>query len=153
MTISRIFLSAGLITCICWLTACVSGQPTDSATAAYSAATSQDPAARQAAEAQSPGGKKPVWSVPTEAEVAAALEKKYLDATKDFVKLKKNDELMFCKRYREIGTTIAKINCLTASQVRVQVDNMDKYRDDMRNKSGKCTFGAGTSNAPCSAGQ
>ena len=91
--------------------------------------------------------------MPTEAEVAAALEKKYLDATKDFVKLKKNDELMFCKRYREIGTTIAKINCLTASQVRVQVDNMDKYRDDMRNKSGKCTFGAGTSNAPCSAGQ
>ena len=89
-----------------------------------------------------------MWSVPTEAEVAAALEKKYLDATKDFVKLKKNDELMFCKRYREIGTTIAKINCLTASQVRVQVDNMDKYRDDMRNKSGKCTFGAGTATLP-----
>ena len=152
MTIKN-FLSAGLITAICWLTACASGQPTDSASAAYSAATSQDPAARQAAAAQSPGAKKPVWSVPTEAEVAAALEKKYLDATKDFVKLKKNDQLMFCKRYREIGTTIAKINCLTAAQVRVQVDNMDQYRDDMRNRSGKCTFGAGTSNAPCSSGQ
>ena len=153
MNISKRFLSAGLITAICWLTACASGQPTDSATAAYSAATSQDPAARQAAAAQSPGGKKPVWSVPTEAEVAAALEKKYLDATKDFVKLKKNDELMFCKRYREIGTSIARINCLSASEVRVQVDNMDKYRDDMRNKSGKCTFGAGSSGAPCSGGQ
>ena len=153
MNYQQSFLSAGLITCICWLTACASGQPTDSATAAYSAATSQDPAARQSGRSQNPGGKKPVWTVPTEAEVAAALEKKYLDATKDFVKLKKNDELMFCKRYREIGTTIAKINCLTASQVRVQVDNMDKYRDDMRNKSGKCTFGAGTGNAPCSAGQ
>ncbi len=90
----------------------------------------------------------------TEAEVAAALEKKYLDATKDFVKLKKNDELMFCKRYREIGTSIRQDQLShrgTAAQT--QVDNMDKYRDDMRNKSGKCTFGAGTGNAPCSAGQ
>ena len=57
--------------------------------------------------------------------MAAALEKKYLDATKDWVKLKKNDELMFCKRYREIGTSIPKINCITASEVRTQVDNMD----------------------------
>ena len=66
--------------------------------------------------------------------------------------LKKNDELMFCKRWREIGTSIAKINCLTAAQVRTQVDNMDQYRDDMRNRSGKCTLGAGVGNAPCSAG-
>ena len=152
MTNSKGYFSAGLITGICWLTACASGQPTDSVSAAYSAATSQDPAAQQAAS-QSANGKKPVWSVPTEEEVAAALEKKYLDATKDFVKLKKHDELMFCKRYREIGTSIAKINCLTASEVRVQVDNMDQYRDDMRNKSGRCTRGAGTAGAPCSAGQ
>jgi len=152
MTNSKGYFSAGLITCICWLAACATGQPTDSVSAAYSAATSQDPAARQAAS-QSANGKKPVWSVPTEAEVAAALEEKYLDATKDFVKLKKNDELMFCKRYREIGTSIAKINCLTASEVRVQVDNMDQYRDDMRNKSGRCTRGAGTAGAPCGAGQ
>jgi hypothetical protein len=147
---SKGYICACLLACVCWLTACASGQPTDSVTAAYSAATSQDPAARQATP---PGAKKPVWSVPTEAEVAAALEKKYLDATTDFVKLKKNDELMFCKRYREIGTSIPKINCLTAAQVRTQVDNMDQYRDDMRNKSGRCTAGAGSSNAPCGAGQ
>ncbi|HET9473136.1 MAG TPA: hypothetical protein VFO82_04535, partial [Steroidobacteraceae bacterium] len=79
--------------------------------------------------------------MPTEEEVATALEKKYLDATKDFVKLKKNDELMFCKRYREIGSSIARINCITAAEVRTQVDNMTQYRDDMRNKSGKCTRG------------
>jgi hypothetical protein len=146
---NKAYLSAGLIACICWLAACASGQQTDSAKAAYAAATSQDPSARQAA----PKGKKPVWSVPTEAEVAAALEKKYLDATKDWVKLKKNDELMFCKRYREIGTSIPKINCITVSEVRTQVDHMTQYRDDMRNKSGKCTFGAGGGGGPCSAGQ
>ena len=68
-----------------------------------------------AAAARSTNGRKPVWTIPTEAEVAASLETKYLEAVKDFVKLKKNDELMFCKRWREIGTSIAKINCLTAA--------------------------------------
>ena len=133
-----IYLTALLIPFL-GLGACASGPP-DSATTAYAAATSQDPAARQAAAAPS-DGKKPVWTVPSEAEVAAALEKKYLDATTDFVKLKKHDELMFCKRYREIGSSIARINCLTSAEVRTQVDNMTQYRDDMRNKMGKCTRG------------
>jgi len=145
------FLAVGMVAAGCWIAGCASGQPTDSVTAAYAAATSDDPAAAAAARASN--GKKPVWTVPTEAEIAASLEKKYLDATKDFVKLKKNDELMFCKRYREIGTSIAKINCITASEVRVQVDNMTQYRDDMRNRSGRCTMGAGVGDAPCAAGQ
>ena len=125
---------------VCALYGCASSGPTDSMAAAYSAASSPDVAARQAAAAPA-NGKKPTWSVPSEAEVATAMEKKYLDATKDFVKLKKNDELMFCKRYREIGSSIARINCLTLAEVRTQVDNMDQYRDDMRNKGGKCTRG------------
>lgn len=146
------FVAAVVISTACWSAGCASGgQPTDSVSSAYAAATSDDPTA--AASARVRNGKKPVWTIPTEAELAAALEKKYLDATKDFVKLKKNDELMFCKRYREIGTSIAKINCLTASEVRVQVDHMDQYRDDMRNRSGKCTMGAGVGAAPCAAGQ
>lgn len=136
--------------CVCLLAACASG-PTDSVNAAYAAATSKDAASPTPAPANN--GKKPTWSVPTETEVAAALEKKYLEATRDFVKLKKNEELMFCKRYREIGSSIARINCLTVAEVRTQVDQMDQYRDDMRNRSGKCTLGAGVGAAPCSAGQ
>jgi len=131
-----IYFAAALVPLL-GLGACASSGPADSATSAYAAATSQDSAPPQAA-APTPGGKKPVWTVPSEAEVAAALEKKYLDATTDFVKLKKNDEIMFCKRYREIGSSIARINCLTSAQVRTQVDNMTQYRDDMRNKMGKC---------------
>lgn len=150
MKFTRTLANVAIAASIFWLAACASG-PTDSVNAAYAAATSKDPAATQGAS-QATNGKKPVWSVPSEEEVAKSLEKKYLDATKDFVKLKKNDELMFCKRYREIGSSIARINCLTAAQVRTQVDNMDQYREDMRNKSGKCTHGAGTITAPCSAG-
>ena len=130
-----------VVTCVCLLSACASSGTTDSMAAAYSVASSPEAAARAAAAPQAANAKKPTWSVPSEAEVAAALEKKYLDATKDFVKLKKKDELMFCKRYREIGSSIARINCLTSAQVRTQVDNMDQYRDDMRNKGGKCTRG------------
>jgi hypothetical protein len=135
--------------CLCLLAACASG-PTDSVNAAYASATSKTAAAPAPTPAD---GKKPVWSVPSEAEIAAGMEKKYIEATKDFVKLKKNDELMFCKRYREIGSSIARINCLTVAEVRTQVDNMEKYREDMRNRSGKCTMGAGVGGAPCSAGQ
>jgi len=122
--------------------ACASGGQTDSATSAYAVATSNDPAARQS-PAPATNGKKPVWTVPTEEEVAAALDKKYLDAAKDFVKLKKDGELRFCKRYREIGSSIARINCITESELRTQVDNMSQYRDDMRNKVGKCVMGKG----------
>jgi hypothetical protein len=141
---SRSLVSTGLVASMTWLSACASGPP-DSATAAYSAATSQDPAVREKAAAGKSDGKKPLWTVPTEEEVAAALDQKYLDAARDFVKLKKDGELRFCKRYREIGSSIARINCITESELRTQVDNMNQYRDDMRNKSGKCTRQVGCS--------
>src|SRR5262245_24269696 len=138
MNFTRVLMTSSILGSIAWLGACASG-PTDSVNAAYAAATA-NPASRQAAQTTTEG-KKPVWSVPSEQEVGAALEKKYLDVTKDFVKLKKNDDIMFCKRYREIGSSIARINCLTVAEVRTQVDNMDQYRQDMRNRSGKCTLG------------
>lgn len=111
-----------------------------------------DPAQRATKMASTKG---PGWTVPTEAEVAKALEgnKDMEAAAADLVKLKKDNELMFCKRYKEIGSNLPTITCLTTAQLRERVENMNKYRDDMRNKVGKCTMGAGVGNAPCSAGQ
>lgn len=142
--------TAGIVASVFSLYACATGGTPDTMTAAFAVATSQDPSVRQAAAAPAADGKKPVWSVPTEEEVATALEKKYLDATTDFVKLRKNDEIVFCKRYREIGSSIARINCLSAAEVRTQVDNMTQYRDDMRNKGSKCTRGR-AGGPPCGA--
>jgi hypothetical protein len=142
--------TAALVASIFGLHACATGGSPDTMTAAFAAATSEDPSVRQTAATPAADGKKPVWSVPSEKEVAATLEKKYLDATTDFVKLKKNDEIVFCKRYREIGSSIARINCLTAAEVRTQVDNMTQYRDDMRNKGSKCTRGR-AGGPPCGA--
>jgi hypothetical protein len=81
------------------------------------------------------------WTVATEAEVAAALDKQLYEAAKDLVKLKKDGELMFCKRYKEIGSNIPTLKCINTAQLRTRVENMSNYRDEMRNKSGKCTRG------------
>jgi len=82
----------------------------------------------------------PHWSGATEAEVAAALDKKFEEAARGYVKLKKDGVLMFCKRYRVIGSSIPTIQCITEAQLRNQVENMDQYRDRMRN-IGKCPHG------------
>jgi hypothetical protein len=95
------------------------------------------------AEAQ----KKPVWAVATEAETAAALDQKFQQAAKGYVKLKKDGVLLFCKKQREIGSNIPTIHCLTESQLRNQVETMDDYRQRRRDAA-KCTHGVG-----CGAGQ
>jgi hypothetical protein len=73
--------------------------------------------------------------------VAAALDEKTFEAAKGLVWLKKDGKLMFCKRYKEIGSAIPTTKCITEAQLRIRVENMANYRDDMRNKSGKCTRG------------
>jgi hypothetical protein len=148
------YLLASLVATVLVAAGCATSQSQDNQAAAYAAATSADPAVRaaistEAALAMAASGKpKPVWTVPSEEEVASTLgEAKYVDATRGWVALKKDDELRFCKRYREIGSSVARINCLSEGEVRAQVDNMSKYRDDMRNRSGKCTMKVG-----CGAG-
>jgi hypothetical protein len=117
----------GLVIVILGLSACASAPPPDEAPAPASG--QKKPAAR--------------WSVATEAEVAAVLDKELMEAARDLVKLKKGDELMFCKRYREVGSNIPTLKCITEAQLRVRVQNMTNYREEMRNKSGKCTRGVG----------
>ncbi len=89
-----------------------------------------------------PAGEKarPVWSVATEAETAAALDAKFQEAAKSYVKLKKDGVLMFCKKQREIGSNIPTIHCLTEEQLRLRVERMEEYRSRQRN-IGKCPHG------------
>jgi type IV pilus biogenesis protein CpaD/CtpE len=100
------------------------------------------------AAAQKPGAR---WTVATEEEVAAALDKQLYDAARGLVKLKKDGELMFCKRYREVGSNIRTLKCITVPELRTRVENMTNYRDDMRNKAGKCTLGR-AGGPPCGGG-
>jgi hypothetical protein len=90
------------------------------------------------------------WTVASEQEVAAKLDEKLFEAAKGLVWLKKDDELLFCKRSRDIGSAIPTIKCINEAQLRTRVENMTKYRDDMRNRGGKCTLGR-AGGPPCGA--
>jgi hypothetical protein len=98
-----------------------------------------------AVTACTPNQKKHQWAVATEAEVAAALDAEFENAAKGFVKLKRDGQIVFCKRSRDVGSNIATLKCITEAQLRLQVENMTRYRDEMRHKGGRCTHGVGCS--------
>jgi hypothetical protein len=87
------------------------------------------------------GQKRYKWSKASEAEVAAQLDKKFWEAAKAYVQLKRDDQVMFCKKYREMGSSIRTLHCITEAELRKQVEDSDELRDQMRNKVGKCVLG------------
>ena len=129
------------LVCTALLYACASQPPATPVAATNAAAT---PAERPPPP---PGQTRYKWTRAEEAEVAAQLDKKFQEAAKSFVQLKRNDQLMFCKRYREMGSTIRTLHCITEAELRKQVEDSDQMRDQIRNKVGRCTLTAGV---PCS---
>jgi hypothetical protein len=122
--------------------------PTPAKTApADTPASADSSAARPDDEPAPPGQTRYKWSRATEADVAAALDKKFHEAAKQFVQLKRNDQVMFCKRYRDIGSMIPTLHCITEAELRKQVEDSDQVREQMRHKMGKCDITVG-----CSAG-
>jgi hypothetical protein len=81
-----------------------------------------------------------------EAEAASHLEKKFQEAARSYRKVEKNGKTMYCKKEKPINSTIPRLQCMTESELRLQVEQMDQLRDKMRNQS-RCTQGAG-----CGAG-
>jgi hypothetical protein len=89
------------------------------------------------------------WTKATEDEVAEKLGKDLFSAVKGMVFLKKDGELRFCKRSKDIGSSISSIKCITEAQVRTQVENNETYREQMRHKMGKCTLGNQNAGGAC----
>jgi hypothetical protein len=92
-----------------------------------------------------PGQTRYKWSRATEADVAAQLDKKFQEAAKAYVQLKRNDQVMFCKKYREMGSSIRTLHCITEAELRKQVEDSDQVRNQMRHKMGKCDITVGCS--------
>jgi hypothetical protein len=109
------------------------------------ACTAGPPAGDRATISRS-GGKAHDWKPVTEAELAAEVDAKLIEAARSFTKLRKDGEIIFCKRYKVVGSTIPTIQCITQAQLRTQVESMDELRGRMRS-NGKCTLGVG-----CGAG-
>jgi hypothetical protein len=124
------------------LAACASSPPPTAATAGTSS-----PSGATAADTQRPppppGQTRYTWSKASEADVAAVLDKKFEAAAKKFVKLKRNDQVMFCKRYRDLGSMIPTIHCITEAELRKQVEDSIEVRQQMRNRVGKCDITSG----------
>jgi starvation-inducible outer membrane lipoprotein len=127
--------------------ACAATPPATPAATATTTATTATSATAAADKPAPPGQKKYKWTKASEAEVAAALDKKFQEAAKQYVQLKRNDQLMFCKKYREMGSTIRTLHCITEAELRKQVEDSDDVRDQMRHTMGKCDITVG-----CTAG-
>jgi hypothetical protein len=112
------------------LTACATPSPTAQAPAA-----SSTPSASTSAEAAPNSGA-------TEKDTASAMEKRFQDAARSYKVIQKDGKTMYCKREKQIGSTIPTMNCMTEAQLRNQVETMEEYRNRARN-SGRCTHGAG----------
>jgi len=137
-----VLLAAG----VSLLAACAS-QPADapassapvSAPAAAPAAPAASAAPVAAAAAASPEAK-------PEADAATLAEKKFQEAARSYRMVEKDGQTMYCKKEKPMGSTIPRMQCITESQLRLQVEQMDDLRDRMRNSS-RCVRGPG-----CSAG-
>jgi hypothetical protein len=128
-----------IIVCTAVLCACASRPPTPAPPATTPAAAT--PASEQDRPPPPPGQKRYKWTKASEAEVAAALDKKFQEAAKSYVQLKRDNQIMFCKKYREMGSSIRTLHCVTEAELRKQVEDSDELREQMRNKVGKCVMG------------
>ena len=129
--------------CALLLCACASKPPAaPEAADVVNAATSTSAPASDAEKPPPPAGQKRYkWTKASEDEVAAQLDKKFQEAAKSFVQLKRDNQLMFCKKYREMGSNIRTLHCITEAELRKQVEDSDELRNQMRNKVGKCVMG------------
>ena len=84
-----------------------------------------------------------------EAEASANLDRLVAEAARGLSRIEKDGVVYFCRRERQMGSNIASLKCLTESQLRVEVETMARYRDELRNRAGKCTAGRAGQGGPC----
>ena len=138
----KFFRTALLATGVLLVAACASQPASQPAPAAAPApaATAAPAAAPAAAAVPASAEAKP------EADAAAALEKKFQDAARSYRAVQKDGQTMYCKKEKPVNSTIPRVQCITESQLRLQVEQMEQTRDRLRNSS-RCTLGSG-----CGAG-
>jgi Skp family chaperone for outer membrane proteins len=129
----KFFRSTLLATGVLLVAACASQPASQPAPAAAPA-----PAATAAPAAAASSEAKP------EADAAAALEKKFQEAARSYRTVQKDGKTMYCKKEKPINSTIPRVQCISESQLRLQVEQTEQTRDRLRNSS-RCNMGAGCS--------
>jgi Skp family chaperone for outer membrane proteins len=137
MAINKVIPSLLVSACVTLLAACASSSPAaqtvgSTPVSAVPAVPAAAPVPAEAAAAQS------------ESQTATALEKKFQEAAKSYKVVQRDGKTLYCKREKVIGSTIPTLQCMTESQLRIQVETMDDLRERMRS-SAKCTTSRGCS--------
>src|SRR6476619_1917863 len=114
------------LVCALLLCACASAPP--AAPDAMPAGANAPPAERPPPP---PGQTRYQWPKASEAEVAAQLDQKFQEDAKSFVQVKRNDQLMFFNKYREMGSSIRTHHCITEAELRKQVEDSEALRAQM----------------------
>lgn len=131
MRIAKVFLTLSIGIGAAALAACASQPAVDAPKAPVQAAAPASAAPSAAA---------------SETNTATLMEKRFQEAARSYKTVQKDGKTMYCKREKNIGSTIPTMNCITEAQLRNQVENMEEYRERARNSS-RCTHGSG-----CGAG-
>jgi hypothetical protein len=134
MTFEKLVKTAFLAAAISLVAACASS-PADAPSAPSAPAAATAPAASPPAASAE--------AMP-EADAATLAEKKFQEAARSYRKVEKDGKTMYCKKEKPINSTIPRMQCVTESQLRLEVEQMEETRDRMRN-SGRCTRGPGCS--------
>src|ERR1044071_4347388 len=98
--------------CITLASGCATSSPTQSTT----------PAAAPAPAPAAPATANNTGAATAENEAAASLEKKFRDAARGYKTVQKDGQTLYCKREKEIGTTIPRMRCMTEAQLRNEVE-------------------------------
>jgi len=133
MEFRNIVITLGLAASSALIVGCASTPPPK---AAPSAAAAPAPAAAATQTAATSAAE-------SEADTAAKLEKKFQEAARSYKIVQKDGKTMYCKREKQINSTIPTLNCITEAQLRIQVENTDEMRQRMRNRAGCSTAGCG----------
>ena len=132
MAFEKLMNTVLLAAAVSLVAACASSPADAPATAASAPVAATAPAAPPAASAE---------AMP-EADAATLAEKKFQEAARSYRKVEKDGKTMYCKKEKPINSTIPRLQCISESQLRLEVEQMDDLRDRMRNSS-RCTHGAG----------
>lgn len=118
MALKKVILSLSAGICAAMLAACAT-QPAASDTAVPAKAPATAPAA-------------------AEAETAISMEKKFQQAARGYKTVQKDGKTLYCKRERQMGTSIPTMQCMTEAQLRNQVESTEELKLRMRRGGGPC---------------
>jgi hypothetical protein len=74
----------------------------------------------------------PPVDAPAPGDATQRLEREFQDAARDYRRVQRDGRTLYCKHEKVIGSGIPITQCLTETQLRLQVENMDELRDRVR---------------------